>query len=86
VAAVWRIACGGDPSPGQAVERAAKPLLHTRRYGKSATAGTAMADEEQLRILRQGPETWNAWRRPKAVINPGHPGNPRAVCGLAHVL
>lgn len=22
-----------------------------------------MADEEQLRILKQGPEAWNAWRR-----------------------
>ena len=21
-----------------------------------------MADQEQLRILRQGPEAWNAWR------------------------
>jgi uncharacterized protein YjbI with pentapeptide repeats len=30
-----------------------------------------MADEEQLAILRQGPEAWNAWRReqPDAQVN-----------------
>jgi hypothetical protein len=37
-------------------------LAGQRRYGKSGDDGGHVANRKQLRILKQGPEAWNAWR------------------------